>query len=277
MVSYHDLIKTFHAFGFRRETPVIVHYGQELPNKVNGGISTFMGALLSAVDNVLLPAFTFSTMVVPHQGPPDNGLRYGAEDRHNQNAAIFSYTLPSECGNQAAIEILKAFPGVYRSSHPIFSFYGLGLDIALLDHTPSQPYFPIRKLRELNGWVLLADGDPSQNFNIHYAEKLAGRKQFQRWALTPDGAAACLHFPGCSAGFHKLDYYLHGELQQTRIANLSLSAVPIESLVNTAVALIKEDPFALLCNDLGCERCNLVRKAAKANFTTRWQPENQAP
>jgi len=277
MISYHDLIRTFRNFGFRREKPVIAHIGQDLPEKVNGGISTFMGALLSTVDNILLPAFTYSTMVTPHDGPPDNALNYGNQDHNNANAAIFTHTTPSECGNQAAIEILKGFPGVYRSLHPIFSFFGLGLDVALIDQTLSQPYFPIRKMQEMDAWVLLADTEPSRNFSIHFAEKSAGRKQFVRWALTPNGAAACPHFPGCSSGFHKLNFYLHDELQKVDAYGLSFSAVKLNGLINTAIALLREDPFALLCNDLTCTQCNLVRKAAKMQISSHWQSENRKP
>jgi aminoglycoside 3-N-acetyltransferase len=266
MVSYHDLIKTFRSFGFRRETPIITHIGRNLSLKVNGGISTFMGALLTTVDNILLPAFTYSTMVVPHQGPPDNAMEYGTHDAQNAHAAIFTHTLPSECGNQDAIDILKAFPAVYRSAHPIFSFYGLGLDIALLNQTPQDPYFPIRKMRDLNGWVLLADAGQPHNFSIHFAEMLAGRKQFTRWALTMHGAAECPYFPGCPDGFHKLDFYLHDELRNVRVNELQLSAAPLQTMINTTIALIKEDPFALLCNKLDCAKCNLVREAAKTQI-----------
>ena len=275
MVSYNDLTKTLHAFGLGRDIPVIAHIGADLPGKVKGGLSTFMGALLSTVDNVLLPAFTFSTMVIPQHGPPENAMQYGENDEQNMQAAIFSHNLPSECGNQDAIDILNGFPGVYRSGHPIFSFYGLGLDIALLNHHPDETYFPIRKMRELHGWVLLADVEADRNFSMHYAEMLAGRKQFLRWALTANGAVACPYFPGCSNGFHKLDYYLHNELHKSTMENLTLSAVPLETLITTTIALLKEDPFALLCNDLDCVRCNLVRKDAKQKVSGHWQPENR--
>ena len=180
MISYHDLINAFHAVGLRRDTPVLAHFGDGAFGKVKGGVSTWMGALLSTVDNLMLPAFTFSTMVIPQSGPADNDLVYGEQDENNLDAHIFSHQLPSECGNQAAIDLLTGYPGVYRSSHPIFSFYGLGLDIALLDHEPKKPYKPIAELKRMGGWVLLADAAPSQNFSIHFAEMLAGRKQFTR-------------------------------------------------------------------------------------------------
>ena len=269
MVSYHNLIKAFRTIGLRRDIPVITHIGKELPAKISGGLPTFMGALLSTVDNILLPAFTFSTMVVPQAGPARNDLEYGNSDLLNLSAEIFSHTLPAETGNQGAIEILKEFPGVYRSSHPIFSFYGLGLDIALLNHTPDNPYRPVEEMQKLGGWVLFADSEAKDNFSIHYAEMLTGRKQFTRWALTADGVAACPHFPGCPDGFHKLDFYLHDEVRKVQIEDLALSAVPLAALISTCVALLEEDPFALLCNDLRCNRCNLVREDVRAQISSR--------
>lgn len=275
MISYHKLITAFQTIGLRKEIPVIAHFGKDAVPKVNGGVSTLMGALLSSVDNVLLPAFTFSTMVTPESGPENNNIVYGERNEQNLDANIFSLNLSSECDNQEAIEVMKTFPGVFRSSHPVFSFYGLGLDIALLNHTPDQPYKPITEMKRLGGWMLLVDADPNQNFSIHLAEMLAGRKQFQRWALTPDGIAACLHFPGCPNGFHKLNYYLHDELRVIQVNNIKLSGIALNTLIDTAVALLREDPFALLCNDLSCERCNIVREDVKVQIANNWKPENR--
>jgi len=50
-------------------------------------------------------------------------------------------------------------------------------------------------------------------------------------------------------------------------------AAPLDVLVNSAVALIKEDPFSLLCNSLSCPRCNMVRRSIKSQISNNWQPE----
>ena len=275
MISYHKIIKALKSIGLRRSIPIIAHMDHSGFAKVNGGAATLMGALLSTVDNVMIPAFTFSTMVTPQVGPENNYLQYGKSSEKNLDANIFSYALPSELSNQEAIAILQKFPGTYRSGHPIFSFYGLGLDIVLLDHTPDKLYLPIKKLMGLDGWVVLIGVDQSRNFSIHYAEFLAGRKQFLRWALTSEGVSVCPHFPGCPNGFHKLDYYLQDELKVVMIEDMKISAIPIKTLIKTAVALLKEDPFALLCNDLQCVRCNLVRAEIRQQIASHWKPENE--
>jgi len=275
MISYHNITEALKSAGLRRDIPIITHLDHSVSGKIKGGTAALMGALLSTVDNVMIPAFTFSTMVTPEKGPENNYLQYGGSSEKNLDAKIFSHTLPSELPNQEVINILQRFPGTFRSSHPIFSFYGLGLDIVLVDHAPDKPYLPIKKLMGLGGWVVLIGTDSSQNFSIHYAEFLAGRKQFLRWALTPDGIYACPHFPGCPNGFHKLEYYLQEELKVVALEDTRLCAVSIKTLINTAFALLKEDPFALLCNDLQCMLCNLVRAEIRKRIASHWEPESE--
>ena len=275
MISYHNITGALKFMGLRRDIPIIAHMDHSIFGRIKGGPATLMGALLSTIDNVIIPAFTYSTMVTPEEGPENNYLKYGESSGKNLDAKIFSHTLLSELSNQEAIDILQGFPGTFRSSHPIFSFYGIGLDVVLLDHAPDKPYLPIKKLMDLGGWVTLVGVDPSQNFSIHYAEFLTGRKQFLRWALTPDGITACPHFPGCPNGFHKLDYYLQDELRVIVVEDLNFCAVPLKTLISTAVALLKEDPFALLCNDLQCIRCNLVRAEIKKQIASHWEPKSE--
>ena len=275
MISYHNITGALKSIGLQREIPIIAHMDHPIFVRINGGATTLMGALLSTIDNVMIPAFTYSTMVTPEKGPENNYLQYGGNSKKNLDAKIFSHTLLSELPNQEVIDILQGFPGTFRSSNPIFSFYGLGLDTVLVDHTPDKPYLPIKKLMDLGGWVVLIGVDPNQNFSIHYAEFLVGRKQFLRWALTPDGISACPHFPGCPNGFHKLDYYLQDELRVTVVEETKFCAVPLKTLISTAVALLKEDPFALLCNNLQCIRCNLVRAEIRKQIASHWEQESE--
>ena len=274
MISFRNITRILNSIGVNRNTPVLVHIGRGLAGDVKGGTESLMGALLSTVDNVMLPAFTYSTMITPEDGPSNNNIEYGEKSGNNLNAKIFSHTMPSELHNQDAIDILKHLPGTYRSIHPIFSCFGLGLDIALIDHAPELPYQPIKILMDLGGWVLMMGTESAQNFSIHFAEKQAKRKQFVRWALTAEGVAEIPHFPGCSNGFHKLDYYLHDEIHKTSIENTQFSAVPLHTLITTATALIHEDPFALLCNDLTCAFCSVVRAEVKTQITNSWKSES---
>ena len=274
MISYHDITVGLEKLGLGRSTPVLAHVAPSRIGEIRGGIESLLGAILATIDNVMMPCFTSATMVIPQEGPDNNYIEYGSGKENNLDAAIYSTSLPSDMQDNAVSEALRNYPGTYRSSHPIFSFTGLGLDVALIDHPADNPYAPIQKLMELKGWIALIGAEPSENFSLHYAAFLAGRKQFIRWALTEDGIVECPHFPGCPDGFNKINYYLQDELREVKVGNSHWSAIPLEILVNSAVALMQEDPFALLCNSLSCPRCNLVRRKVKAQFSQNWQPED---
>jgi aminoglycoside 3-N-acetyltransferase len=273
MISYRDITLGLEKLGLNRSTPVLAHIAASRMREVRGGIDTLLGALLATIDNIMVPSFTYSTMVIPQNGPEGNHIQYGSGQQSNLNASIFRHDLPSDMKDNEVAEALRGYPGIYRSNHPIFSFTGLGLDIALINHPADEPYAPIQKLIELQGWVALIGADAADNFSIHYAEFLAGRKQFTRWALTADGIVECPHFPGCPDGFQKVNYYLQEELRSAVVGDSEWHAIPLEVLVNSAAALIRDDPFALLCNSLSCPRCNLVRKTVKSQITDKWQTE----
>lgn len=273
MISYRDITVGLEKLGLNRSTPVLAHIAPSNIGEIRGGTETLLGALLATIDNVMMPSYTFSTMVIPEKGPPDNHIDYGSGQQSNLNASIFMHTMPSDMPDNEVSEALRRYPGIYRSSHPILSFTGLGLDIALTNHPADKPYAPIQKLMELHGWVVLIGAKATDNFSLHYAEHLAGRKQFTRWALTPAGIVECPRFPGCADGFQKINYYLQNELRNTIVGDSQWYAVPLELLINSAVALIRDDPFALLCNSLSCPRCNLVRKMIKEQIADNWHTE----
>ena len=275
MISYRDIAAGLQDLGLNRSTPVLAHVHLAGLGEVKGGLNTVMGALLATVDNVMMPTFTFSTMVIPENGPEDNLMVYGSGRDSNLRAEVFSHDLPGDMPDREASEALRGYPGVYRSHHPVFSFAGLGLDVALVNHPAEDPYAPLAELRRLDGWVLLMGADPSANFSVHYAEKLANRRQFTRWALDADGIHEIPHFPGCPNGFHKLNYYMQEELHSVRVADGFWFAMKMDTLLNVSSALIKDDAFALLCNTLNCPRCNLVRDTLKAQFSRQWRAENQ--
>ena len=274
MITYHDITVGLEKLGLDRSTPVLAHVAPSRIGAVRGGTESLLGAILATIDNVMMPSFTYATMVIPEEGPKDNIIDYGSGKESNLDAAIFTAGLPSDMPDNTVNEALRCYPGTYRSNHPILSFTGLGLDVALIDHPLDNPYAPIQKLMELKGWVALIGAEAHDNFSLHYAAYLAGRKQFTRWALTEDGIVECSHFPGCSDGFGKINYYLQDELREVEVGDCLWHAVPLETLVNSAVALMQEDPFALLCNSLSCPRCNLVRRVVKAQFSQNWQPED---
>jgi aminoglycoside 3-N-acetyltransferase len=116
-------------------------------------------------------------------------------------------------------------------------------------------------LAEGDGWVLLMGVEHTVNTSIHYAEQLAGRKQFIRWALTPKGVIPCHRFPGCSEGFDSVASHLDEMVRKVKLDEAVVQAIPLGSLVDSVCDLLKDDPSALLCSREDCERCNAVRES----------------
>jgi aminoglycoside 3-N-acetyltransferase len=107
---------------------------------------------------------------------------------------------------------------------------------------------------------VLVGVDHTVNTSIHYAEKLAGRRQFLRWALTPKGVLECPGFPGDSAGFQVIAPEMEKFTRKVQIGAANVEALPLAMLFKVVIAQIKKDPLALLCQQADCERCGEVRR-----------------
>jgi aminoglycoside 3-N-acetyltransferase len=218
-----------------------------------------LGAMLSVLPGLMMPTFTYTTMLIPETGPENNGLSYGSTPDQNRMAEFYRSDMPASRMMGILPETLRTREGAQRSSHPILSFSGVGVDAALAAQTLDEPLAPIRALAELDGWVLLMGVDHTVNTSIHYAERLAGRKQFIRWALTGQGVRECPGFPGCSDGFEKAGPALAAMTRTARIGEATVRALPLAEMIPAVVAMIQQDPLALLCDRPDCERCNEIR------------------
>ena len=205
MLTFRDLYTALRKLDLDRAHPVIAHASLSAFGEVNGGADTVLGALLSVSNSVTMPTFTFKTMLIPEVGPENNASRYGSGKDLNRMAEFFTPDMPVDPLMGAVPEALRCHPKAHRSSHPILSFAGINADRQLELQTLKEPLAPIHALREGDGWVILLGVDHTVNTSIHYGEQVAGRKQFTRWALTPQGVVECPRFPTCSLGFSAIE------------------------------------------------------------------------
>jgi aminoglycoside 3-N-acetyltransferase len=261
MLSYRDIDCGLRKLGIEENTPVIVHTSLKAFGEIRGGADTLLGALLANFKSVIMPTFTYKTMIVPETGPENNGIIYGSGKDRNRMAIPFDKNMPADKLMGILPEILRQEPEAKRSMHPILSFAGIGVDAALETQSLKAPLAPISVLARENGWVLLMGVDHSVNTSIHFAEKLAGRRQFVRWALEKTEITECPGFPGCSNGFNQLEMPLGDIAVRVKIGNAELQALPLNPMLDTAVEMIANDHQALLCNNPECERCRVVRSA----------------
>ena len=244
------------------EAPVIVHSSLKSFGHVEGGAQTVISALAAVFETVVVPTFTYKTMITPMVGPANNGISYGSGTDQNRMAEFFTPDMPADPLMGIIPETLRKHPGARRSDHPIQSFAGFNAGKVLAAQTFADPLAPLGALEKAGGWVVLLGVDHTVNTSIHYAEKLAGRRTFIRWALTPKGVVECPHFPGCSAGFQAIAPDLVRFTRRVRIGEALIQAVPIKAIFKAVIARIKNDPLALLCQQEDCERCGQIRALA---------------
>jgi aminoglycoside 3-N-acetyltransferase len=262
-VRLRDLLLAFRDLRLR-DAPVIVHSSLRSFGPVEGGAPTVVEALGKVFNTVIVPTFTYKTMVTPLTGPADNGIQYGSGGDRNRMAEFFTAKMPADPLMGIIPETLRKYPRARRTSHPIQSFAGFNAEAYLSRQTMKNPLGPLAALEERGGWVVMLGVDHTTNTSIHYGEKLAGRKQFTRWALTPKGVVECPGFPGDSAGFQALAPEVEKFTRRLQIGNCLVQALPLKMLFRAVIATIKKDPLALLCDQEDCERCGEVRRSVGA-------------
>ncbi len=258
-VTFRDIQKALQGLGLTRASRVLALGDASAVGPVRGGAETVVGALAASSALVIAPAFTPQCQVWPLVGPENNGATYTGHTAENAAAEFSRADLPAEGLGEA----LRQVPGAQRSAHPLYSFVAVGAEagLTLAAQSLAEPLGPVAHLAKAgaDGVVLLIGVDQTANLALHYAEARAGRKQFVRWALTPDGIVECLACPGCPDGFNTLTGHIRALRRVTQIGLARVEALPLAELVNVAVELIRREPAALLCGRAGCERCGAVR------------------
>lgn len=260
MLTYTDLRLAFLKLGLAH-TPVVAHASLRAFGDIVGGAEVLLRATTDSVWSLVMPTFTYRTIVTPEVGPPGNGLVYGSDRDLNRMAEPFTPDMPADRQMGVLAETLRLQPRARRTTHPILSFAGVNADRLLTAQSHSDPLGIFAALDDADGWILLLGVDHTVDTAIHFAEKLAGRRQFLRWALLPDRIIECPGFPGDSAGFGPIALDLVNDVRQVRVGSALVQAVPIRAIIRVVGMQLKNDPLALLCSRPDCLRCNAVRES----------------
>jgi aminoglycoside 3-N-acetyltransferase len=256
--DYAELVSAFQALRLQ-QTPIIAHASLKPFGSIQGGAETVLNAMLAAFPSVIMPTHTYKTKIIPDVGPPNNGIVYGSGRDKNKMAEPFHPGMRVDPMMGILPETLRNHPSAMRTAHPILSFAGVNADFILCTQTIYEPLAPIGALAEQDGWVVLINVDHTVNTSVHYAEKLAGRKQFIRWALAEDRVVECSNYPGDSMGFQALEEHIKFDTRRVEIGEGFIQAVSLKRLFDVVQALLRKDPLALLCEQTNCERCTAVR------------------
>ncbi|MFC4452745.1 AAC(3) family N-acetyltransferase [Deinococcus sonorensis] len=245
-VTPEQLAEGLTALGLDGRQQVIAHSSLRSFGQLEGGAEVLVNALQQHTETLVVPAFSYQTIV---RGP-DAPIH--AQFRRDTRVSRDIGRIP---------QLLIERPDTLRSFHPALSFAAVGGHAqAILDtQTLASPYAPIGALYDLDGYALLVGVDHSSNTSIHYGEHLAGMPLLTKY-VPQDGRVVPTAFPNCSADFDHLAPYVRPRTVQVGKSRLRLYRV--RELVDATVQLLQQDPEALLCTFPSC-RCQQVRRMVR--------------
>lgn len=261
MITQAEIQNIIHALGLEGAEICIHASMRSFGDEIEGGIRGLAEAFRDCT--LLVPTFSdqFEARPVKEYMPERNGAGdYTVFLNGSYGDEIFS-----TASKAITVEEMGAFPrhiltcpGSLRGNHPLNSFTALGKHGARLvqGQTPWDVYVPLRKLCEDDGYVLLIGVDLTSATILHYAEQLAGRNPFIRWAKGPDGSTIPVSAGGCSEGFMNL-YDRLRPYERTAMVGKSLwRCYRAQDMVNVCKQAILDDPSITHCSDPQCGRCN---------------------
>jgi aminoglycoside 3-N-acetyltransferase len=243
--------------GFTGAENIIMHTSLSAFGYVQGGAPALLEAVRAHVNTLVVPTFTYYTLVWPSE--------YRTDDWKVElpiDGPMFRLDSPVSPDIGRVPQALLTRRNVLRSQHPALSFAAVGQHAhsILAAQTLDHPYAPIGQLYALDGDVLLMGVDHRSNTSIHYGEYLAGRPLLDRYANSSDGVVHT-YFPNCSAGFDQLEPRL--TIQTTQIGKATIKRMKVREIVDETLRALRRNPEALLCNHQYC-RCQAVRQKVKA-------------
>lgn len=263
-VTQADIERGLAELGLGAESHVLVHTSYKSLGGVEGGPADVVRALVSTVATLMMPAFaSHRSAVWDPRGLVDNNAYPPSppEGWDISQAEPFTYDTPANPTMGVVNETFRREYPVARSGNPMMSVVahgelaeelcGPGTDVDAVE--------PIKRLMDAGGEVLLLGVTHTNSTAIHLAEQLAGRRQFERYAMTPDGVRMAMS-GGCGNPFDDLQPHVQHLERRVEVGDATLRCYALQPYVQTARTLIEDDPEALLCPVAKeCIRCDAHR------------------
>ncbi|WP_407269441.1 aminoglycoside N(3)-acetyltransferase [Radiobacillus sp. PE A8.2] len=171
-----SLRESFNQLGVEEGMVVIVHASLSAFGWVCGGPVAIIQALMDVVGEsgtIVMPTQTADNSD-PSQWENPPVPREWWDTIRDEMPAYDPQVTPTR-GMGKIIEAFRTFPGVVRSTHPIYSFAAWGKHSNyIVSEQPLEEGFgektPLAKIYQLNGRILLLGVNHDSNTSLHYAE-----------------------------------------------------------------------------------------------------------
>jgi aminoglycoside N3'-acetyltransferase len=240
---------------------VCVHSSMRSFGRVEGGADAVLDAVLDAGSTLLVPTHSWGFATSHKRGmrPARNGWDYAMNVAPPAFSGVFSVDSTAVDRNMGAIpRAVLQRPGHRRGDHPLASFTAIGpLATELVGgQRGDDVHAPLRELAARDGAVVMMGVGLTRMTLLHWAEQVAGRAQFRRWALDGGGGTVMVESGGCSEGFHGLAPTLAPVETDVRVGASEWRCFPAADVVALAAAAISADASITHCNVRTCARCN---------------------
>lgn len=232
--------------------------------QINGGAQTVIDAFLDEGCTVIVITCADMYEIFPplNLRPMRNGCGDYSYIANRKYDTPKTFTITSNDITKEDMGIipytLVNMPSRKRGYNPLNSFAAVGklADNLVHDQSAKDVFAPLRKLYEMDGFVIMMGVTLSNATIIHYAEQLAGRTPFVRWANNPNGEPDICNTGGCSHGFNSFSDALKKIEKNITVGNSLWRCFPVREMVDICVNAIKENPHITHCANPNCSRCN---------------------
>ena len=268
-VTPADIERGLRALGLGAESHVLAHTSYKSLGGVEGGPKAVVDTILGHVATLMMPAFaSHRSAVWDSRGLVENNAYPPSppDGWDLSQAEPFTHDTPANPTMGVINETFRREYAVARSGNPMMSFvaYGALADELCGPGTDVDAVEPINRLMHAGGDVLLIGVTHTNSTAIHLAEQLAGRRQFERYAMTPDGVRMAMS-GGCGNPFDDLQPHVKRLERRTQVGEATLRCYALQPYVQIAGTLIEDDPEALLCPVAKeCIRCDAHRSRVPA-------------
>ncbi len=245
--------------------PVCIHSSMKsFGDQVEGGAQAILDCFLENGCTVMVFSATGGKYKIKpplNMRPARNGVDYDEMDRQEYGKPeIYSLDCNdiSKEGMGLIPYTLLQMPARRRGRNPLHPFAAVGpLAEELIEGQSAQDVWaPFRKLCELDGRVLLMGVNLDRATILHYAEQVAGREPFARWANDPQGNPILCRMGGCSRGFNHFADCVKS-IENDRLVGKSLwRCFAAAKLVEQCANAMRENPQISHCGNSDCIRCD---------------------
>lgn len=259
-VRKNDLMNAIQQLGIDQQV-VCLHTSLKSFGFVEGGGPAIVDAFLESGCTVLSTTHSYEYQLAYQD---DSILHNGYDEDTDEDDPDADVPIFDVQSNDLSIYAMGHVPAAIlqhperiRGNHPVNSFAAVGprAHAVISSQTLVDVFAPLRAVYEADGYVLLMGVDLRKMTAIHFAEQLAGRKPFIRWAKDADGQRIPINVGSCSDGFNNLQNALAPIETQLKVGNSLWRLYPMRELVERCIVAININPQITHCPDPTCIRC----------------------